>query len=106
MIYKLYNDETLKVLVPQGSSPQFIGLFKKEWYDEWKGDPDTITLGCGCTSMSINKQSEQITFTIQAPSFGTNLSQPYLKSVTPRFKSKKTDVSVVWEIKFNVNPEK
>jgi len=104
MIYKLYNDETLKVLIPQGSSPQFVGVFKKEYQDEWESNPSTLSLSCGCTSMSIDYENETITFKVHSPEFKTQLSQPYLKSVTSTFRSKKTDVNITWDIKFNVKP--
>jgi len=105
MVLKLYNEETLKVLIPQGSSPQFIGPFSKEMYDEWKDNPSTLTLGCGCTSMSADREAEQITFTIVAPTIQYPVPE-YIKTVTPTFKSKLSDLYVQWEIKFSVNPKK
>lgn len=104
MVQKLYTEETLKVLIPQGSSPKFIGQFTQSMYDEWKSNPSVLKLGCGCTSVSMNPEQEQIIFTVNSPTFQTKLPQPYLKTVTPKFKSKISDVEVTWEIKFNVEP--
>jgi len=102
----LWNEETLKVLIQQGSTPKFIAPFSKEMYDEWKNNSSVLVPSCGCTSYSIDREGEQITFSIQAPSFDYPLPKPYLKSVTPKFKSKLTDLYVEWEIKFSINPNK
>lgn len=104
--HKLYNEETLKVMIPQGSSPQFKGHFSKDMYDEWLKDSTVLIPGCGCTSFTIDGEAEQITFTVNAPSFEYSLPKPYSKSVTPKFKSKLTDLQVEWHIKFNVNNDK
>lgn len=101
--HKLYNEETLKVMIPQGSSPKFIGPFSKDMYDEWKADSTTLIPSCGCTSYSIDREAEQITFTVKAPSFEHPLPKPYFKEVTSKFKSKLTDLVVIWEIKFLVH---
>ena len=106
MTQKLYNEETLKELIPQGSEPKFIGHFSKDMYDEWKSNPNVLDLTCGCTSISVDKELEQITFVVKAPEFTTDLPQPYLKIVKPSFKSKISGVKVTWEIKFNVKPNK
>lgn len=106
MIIQLYNEETLKVMIPQGSSPQFKGHFSKDMYDEWLKDSSVLIPGCGCTSFSIDREAEQINFTVNAPSFDYPLPKPYLKEVTPKFKSKLTDLYVEYQIKFNVNPKK
>lgn len=106
MIIQLYNEETLKVMIPQGSSPSFIGYFSKDMYDEWLKDSSVLIPGCGCTSFSIDREAEQINFTVNAPSFDYPLPKPYLKEVTPKFKSKLTDLYVEWPIKFHVNPKK
>jgi hypothetical protein len=106
MIVQLYNEETLKVMIPQGSLPKFTTSFTKEMYDEWKINTNVLSLGCGCTSFDVDKDLEQITFTIQAPEFGYPLPTPYLKTVSPKFKSKLTNLEIIWEIKFNVNPVK
>lgn len=102
----LWNEETLKVMIPQASLPKFIAPFSKEMYDEWKDNSSVLVPSCGCTSFSIDREAEQITFTIKAPTFDYPLPKPYLKSVTPKFKSKLTDLYVEWEIKFNVKNDK
>lgn len=104
--HRLYNEETLKVMIPQDSSPQFKGHFSKDMYDEWFENKGVLHLSCGCTSFSIDKEREEITFTIKAPSFPHPLPKPYLKTVRPTFRSKITNLYVEWPIKFNVNPTK
>ena len=106
MIQQLYNEETLKVMIPQGSSPQFIGYFSTDMYNEWVTDNSIVIPGCGCTSYSVDKDKEQITFIVNAPTFDYPIQKPYLKSVTPKFKSKLTDLYMEWHIKFNVEPIK
>ena len=103
--HKLYNEETLKVMIPQGSSPQFKGHFSKDMYDEWLKDSSVLVPGCGCTSFTIDREAEQITFTVNAPTYMDGIPMQ-TKAVTPKFKSKLTDLYVEWQIKFNVNPKK
>lgn len=103
--HKLYNEETLKVMIPQGSSPQFKGHFSKDMYDEWLKDSSVLVPGCGCTSFTIDREAEQITFTVNAPIYMDGIPMQ-TKAVTPKFKSKLTNLYVEWHIKFYVNPKK
>lgn len=107
-IHKSYNDVTLKdTLVDQGFVVQtvFPQTFTQEMYELWQDNPKVLQPGCGCTSFIISPERNEIVFKVQAPSFTNNLSEPYLKHVTPKF-FYPDGRQVHWDIKFYVNPKK
>jgi len=79
----------------------FPNTLSNEYIDEINKSPNKLKLGCGCTSYSIQKELNQISFIVTAPSFNEILTAPYLKSVMPVFKSELGD-EIHWDIKFYV----
>lgn len=108
-IHKSYKDlVSLKEhLVPQGQPVTFVfpNTLSNDDIAEINLNSKRLVPGCGCTSYSIQPELNQITFVVNAPSFNEELSQPYLKSVMPKFKSEIGN-EIHWDIKFFVNPKK
>ena len=105
IVHRSYtNLESLKEhLVEQGSKIEFrfSSTLPDEYIKEINENPTRLKPGCGCTSYSIQTEQNQITFVITAPSFNEKLNEPYLKSVSPIFKSEMGDI-IQWDIKFYV----
>lgn len=108
-IYKSYTDlTTLKeYLVEQGKKVtfKFPSTLSNDDINEINTSPRKLNATCSCTNWSIEKELNQITFVITAPSFNEELSQPCLNSVMPVFKSDTGNV-IKWDIKFYVKPKK
>lgn len=108
-IYKSYSDlTTLKeYLVEQGEKVtfKFPSTLSNDNIEELSASPRKLNATCSCTNWSIQSDLNQITFVITAPNFNEDLSNPYLKSVMPVFKSDTGNVTK-WDIKFYVKPTK